>query len=147
MATSMDSSTSNRSGSSELFTDLDPLGTGKSRPYYDRNRDIFNEFKTPNSTPRSDSGPSSITSQPSGPAPAFSSMSSSGNGNAPISNSSDFGGSVANCQTKPIPNIASAPSGISAPPQVSIFYCYLKRISSNKKLFGFEILKLSIKYE
>jgi hypothetical protein len=136
MATSMDSSASNRSGSSELFTDLDPLGTGKSRPYYDR-KDILSDFKTQTSTPRSDSGsgPSSLTSQPSGPAPiapAFSSMSSSGNP-ATMSNSSEFGRSLSNesgpsSLTKQLPNVVA--SGISAPPQV-----YLNFDTTVKKFF------------
>ena len=36
---------SNGSATKELFTDLDPLGTGKSRPYVDK-KDFFSELKT-----------------------------------------------------------------------------------------------------
>ena len=36
---------SNINVSSELFTDLDPLGTGKSRPYVDK-KDFFSELKS-----------------------------------------------------------------------------------------------------
>jgi len=42
MVSSLDS---NINVSSELFTDLDPLGTGKSRPYVDK-KDFFSELKS-----------------------------------------------------------------------------------------------------
>merc|ERR1712079_78103 len=42
MVSSLDS---NIDVSSELFTDLDPLGTGKSRPYVDK-KDFFSELKS-----------------------------------------------------------------------------------------------------
>ena len=112
----MDSTTSNRSGSSELFTDLDPLGTGKSRPYYDK-KDFFTDLKqpSPRSGADSGSGPSSLASQPSGPAPIapLASLPAQVQSSSETGFGAVFPSTAETTQSRPIPTLAS---GISAPP-------------------------------
>jgi hypothetical protein len=66
MTSSQESSSNARSA---VFTDLDPFGSSKPRPYFDR-KDLFATEVKSTSRQDSGSGPSSLTSNP--PLPDFS---------------------------------------------------------------------------
>ncbi len=133
MATSIESSTSQRSGSSELFTDLDPLGSGRSRPYYDK-KDFFTDFKptATRSGADSGSGPSSLASQPSGPAPLAPTTSSMSTPVPAQLTSSEqlFGRSFSSNENRQLQT-----TGISAPPSSQTSRCQFHQHFTYKQLF------------